>query len=102
MWLGLLIMFGGLSLAALLVTGAVAFERFRVEMTHANIIGKEARIVQWHGEKGTVYIRSRKWPAYSTDPVALPAGARVLVSRIDSGALKIQPIEQDMEVADIA
>lgn len=99
MWLGLLIMFGGLALAALIITGAVAFERFHAEMTHANIIGKEAHIVQWHGDKGTVYIRNRKWPAYSADPFALPSGARVLVSRIDNGALKIQPIEQDIESA---
>lgn len=94
---GLLIIIGGLSLAALIMFVAYAYERFRSETAHHNIIGQEARIINWSGDRGNVYIRNRQWPAYSTDPVALPAGSKVLVSRIDNGALKIQPIEEDLE-----
>ncbi|MBU0859121.1 MAG: hypothetical protein KJ667_04215 [Alphaproteobacteria bacterium] len=98
MGLGLLIIICGLTLAAVIIFGAIAFERFRSEIAHANIIGKEARVVDWSGEKGHVHARNRVWPAYATDPVNLHPGSKVLISKIDNGALKISPIEEDIEV----
>ena len=87
----------GIGITACVLGGAYAYERLRAEYSHAGLTGKEARIIEWHGQKGSVHAAGRVWPAYSEDPVALSPGAKVLIRRMQGRTAKIIPIEADVE-----
>lgn len=101
MSLGLVLMISGATIITLVAGGAYGFLRLRSELSHATIVGKEARILQWHGSKGRVIAAGREWTAYAADPAELHPGDKVLISRMDHDALKIQPVEQDVEAVDL-
>lgn len=101
MSLGMTLLITGITITAVVAGGAYGFLRLRSELSHATIVGKEGRVIQWHGSKGQVMINGKTWTAYSGEAQELVPGAKVLVSRIDDQSLKIQPVEEDAETVDL-
>lgn len=99
--LGMALIVSGTTIATLVAGGAYCFLRMRSEFSHASIVGKEARILEWHGRKGRVIIGGKEWSAFSGEALELHPGTKVLVSRITDDGLKIQPVEADIEAVDL-
>ena len=101
MSLGIILVLSGITLGLTVLTVGFCVMRMRSEFIHANITGKQARVADWHGFKGHVVIHGRRWQAYSGENLHLHPGDKVIISKIDDEALKIQPLEEDVEAVDL-
>lgn len=101
MALGVILILTGVTVGVTAVTVGYCLLRMRSEFAHANITGKQARVDDWHGFKGHVVIHGKRWQAYSGETLHLHRGDKVIVSKIDDNALKIQPMEEDVEAVDL-
>lgn len=87
----------GLLLAAGLMVAAVMYDNYRRNNVILSLIGEQARIVTWHGQRGVIHAQGRNWPAFSADPRTFKPGQKVLIAKGLNGALKIHGIEEDVE-----
>ena len=101
MALGIILVLSGVTIGVTVISVGFCLMRMKSEFAHANISGKQARVADWHGFKGHVVIHGKRWAAYSGETLHLHPGDKVIVSKIDNEALKIQPMEEDLEAVDL-
>lgn len=99
--LGAFLIVSGLTIGAVVLTVGYGVLRMKSELSHASINGKQARVADWHGFKGHVIINGQRWQAYSGESLQLHPGDKVIISKVDEEALKIQPMEEDVEAVDL-
>lgn len=101
MGLGIILILTGVTIGVTVITLGYGLLRMRSEFSHANIVGKQARVADWKGFKGHVIIHGKRWQAYSGENLHLHPGDKVIISKIDDEVLKIQPMEEDVEAVDL-
>ncbi|SDB16904.1 membrane-bound serine protease (ClpP class) [Desulfonatronum thiosulfatophilum] len=93
---------GGVHMATILVTTAgisafMAFCIYLVARAHHHkpftgphkLIGGNARVLRWSGQRGMVHLHGESWSAESQTPMSLEPGDLVTVAEVDGLVLKI-------------
>ena len=65
------------------------------------MIGDQAHILEWHGQRGIIRAHGRNWEAFSADPAPFKKGEKVLIGKVNNGIVKVNAIEEDHEPIDI-
>ncbi len=76
-----------------IIGGVFAFKMFKKQMTTGieGMVGDTARVVDWDGTKGHVFIQGENWQAYSDDTHKLKKNDEVFVSKVENLKVKIIP-----------
>lgn len=88
-------------IAAILMLCAASYERYRREHAVLSMLGEQARVIDWQGQRGTVRAQGKNWEAFTADPVSFKPGEKVLIGKANNGVLKVNQIEEDEEPIDL-
>jgi len=76
-----------------IIGGVIAFKMFKKQMTTGieGMVGDTARIIDWDGTTGHVFVQGENWQAYSDEPNKLKKNDQVFVSKVEKLKVKIIP-----------
>ena len=76
-----------------IIGGVIAFRMFKKQMTTGieGMVGDTARIVDWSGTEGRIFVQGENWQAYSDEAHKLKKNDEVFVSKVEKLKVKIIP-----------